>query len=387
MRRLILTTLAALLGVAGTLSPRPAAAFEQEYFEMQRRIAQLEGLVADLQDRQAVRTSYASETTAMDDGGAASGCTSCGGAGCDRCYRSMCSSCQPACGGPYGNVEFGTFIPFATNGDSPTIGTAGAAFATGNAGAALAAGAAAFTGSAAANTPTGIGFFVTPRLTIGRDFANGMGLRTRWFYFDHTNSPATDGAQTITSRLHAMTWDVETYGTLRRGRHSGTASGGYRYAEFAGVSRAFNAATDGTARQGHYGNGFTGSIVGTSVVGRSGNFSVFSGLRGSMLMGDLYASVLNNFTGAFPYQKTQTYSLFSIMELSIGSQFKRPLRNGSTLLIGSSMEAQYWMDGGTLNPWTYVAANPVTAATGGPFNATPGGFLLLGFWNNVGLSY
>jgi hypothetical protein len=283
--------------------------------------------------------------------------------------------------------EIGTLQPFATNGDAPTLGTAGAALtARGQAAAGVA-----FTGSGIPNSVTGIGLFIAPRLTLGYQ-ASGpsrMQFRTRYFQFDHTNSLLTDAAgNNLTARLRMQTWDVETAGTLVRGRHSGEMFGGFRFADFNALSRAFNAANDFTANQGAWGAGITAGITGRSVFGRSGRFNIQSGVRGSMMMGDNYASIRNNFAATFPYQVNHTYNLFSIWEVHLGSMWKRPLRNGSTLLIGSTVEAQLWQGGGSLNPWSYVVANPLAAGNfAQTASGTPGSFMMLGYWNSLGIQF
>ena len=385
MRRFFLTTLAAVLAAAGMLPANQAMAYEQEHFEMQRRIAQLEGIVADLQQSQTIRTSYEGDPAPVEEG-ASVGCSSCGGSGCNHCC--ITRSCCPPAGGFFSNFEMGFVQPFANNGDAPTLGTAAGALA-GGLGAPLAgaaATAAALAASPIAATPTALGTFVAPRVTLGYQIPGGMGFRTRYFTFDHNNTVLTDAVgNTLTSRLRLQTWDVETFGSLVRGRHSGTMFGGYRYADFNTLSTATSAATATgfTARQGAGGNGITGGITGTSQIGNSGRFSINSGVRGSLLFGDLFSSVLNANTGANVYQKTQINNMFSIWEVSLGSMYKMPLRNGSNLLIGSSIEAQLWQGGGSLNPWTYVTFNNPTAIV----NGTNGSFAMLGFWNSVGLSY
>lgn len=379
MRRFFMAALAALLGVALAIPRSAAAAGDSEHADLQRRIAQLEGLVDELQQK-VVPAAYAQPSG--DD--AAMQPTP------QPTYTYRTYSNSGPSGSVYVNIEYGFVKPYATNGDAPNsntvFGLAGTAGIPGSGAGNL--------GSSTMAAPAGpvpatvYDYKFAPRFTWGVTLPSGMGLRTRYFLFDQNARNATDGSgNDISGRLRAQTLDIETYGTLRRGRNWGTMYGGYRYADFTTASTFTQAgiASRDTARQGAFGSGITAGLMGTSIIGETGNFSINSGLRGSLMLGDLTASAQNALTGAIPIQFTNQNNFFSIWELVIGSQYRRRLNNGTNLILGSSIEAQLWQNAGSLNPWSFLGANGGGPGTG--IVATPGSFVMFGFWNNLGWSF
>ena len=394
MRRFFLTALAALLGVALVLPARQVAAYEPDQTDLQRRIAELEGMMAEVRQGQAVQASYM-QPGPMD--GSVEGSIDPNSGAPVYDYPSFPVSSGPGYpveSGFTAQAEFGFLKPFATNGSSPgfyspqVTGAGAGTIALSNAAVA----------SAGADATADINFQVAPRVTIGYKIPGGMGIRARYFQFDHTGNlanPATTA--NLSSRLRLETADVESYGVLRRGRNSGTMFGGIRYAQQSAASRFTNAAgtVNAAATQNTFGTGITGGITGASVIGQSGYFSLNSGVRGSVLFGNAQYQLTDGAGFAAPTATnasgiggvSRQNNVFSIWEVSVGSQFRRPLPNGFMLTIGSSVEAQLWQGSGTLDPWAHLKDVGGLTFNGARNAASLGDFAMLGFWNSFGLSY
>ena len=401
MRRFFLASIAALLGVAFVLPARPATAFEAQHADLQRRITQLEGMLEGMQQKvEQVEQASFNQPSADDMGSQPMTQTT---TSSQPVYRTRTYYSYPTDSGLIGSVEFGFIRPFATNGDLPNLNTAATVVNGIGTGPNLDLGpggplAAPIPGVANGAAQANINYQIAPRFTFGYVIPGGMGLRARYFQFDHTTTLTDPGpfANTISSRLRCQTLDVETFGTLRRGRNSGTVFGGYRYADF-NTASAVGAVGFGpaiTATQGAAGQGITGGITGTSIVGQSGNLSINSGIRGSAMMGDIFATHVANpvfLAGLVPpatagnananYNSGNNF--FTILETTLGSTYRRRLSNGTQLVIGSSIEFQLWQGAGSLNPWTYLATNAPSSGVVG----TPGSFGMFGFWNSFGFSY
>lgn len=389
MRRYFLAALAAWLAAASTLPVRPAAAFEGEHTELQRRMAQLENMVEEMKQQQAVRAAYFQPAPGMQNALPPSG---------EEMYSYPVVP-APAPGYPIesgfiAHFEFGFLKPYAVNGDAPSFYSARFGSLVPNA-----ATAAVLSGAITAVGPdrgVDMGYQFAPRVTVGYRIPGGMGLRARYFSFDHTGTMfEPTSTASVTGRLRLQTIDLETFGTLRRGRNSGTMFGGVRYADHTATSRVTDTAGtfDGAVTQNAGGTGLTAGVTGSSIIGSSGNFSVNSGLRGSVLFGDAQYQILNA-AGFAPLvfegpisgfsRISRENNMFSIWEVTLGSQYKRQMRNGVLLVIGSSIEAQLWDGAGTLNPWSHfqdVGFNNERR------DNSLGSFAMLGFWNSFGLSY
>lgn len=202
-------------------------------------------------------------------------------------------------------------------------------------------------------------FEASPRITVGYVFEDGLGIRTRWWDYDHANSvDTTAGLANVNSGLSVdtYTWDLEVFDTFRLNRNWALQlSGGVRYNEFdenfstvanvGGLTTAFtNYETDFA--------GF-GGLVGAQLWRDLGDgFSVFMTSRGSILMDDttMRSQLAPLGIVTFDDAQTQIDHVKGIWEMQLGVAHSRDIGEGASIIAHVAAEYQMWMNyGGT---WT-----------------------------------
>jgi hypothetical protein len=246
------------------------------------------------------------------------------------------------------------------------------------------------------DTPHGTSwnFESAPRFWLGYTNADGLGVRARYFDFDHDAIGSTAAGtgifrQTVESGLKVSALDLEVTQSARLGLTWLNAGGGLRYAETslsASVVDNFGFTHDSTAS--FHGIGPTVFLEATRPIG-NGNFALFATARGSLLFGDARQRVTETFpipSGNFS-ESLVASQVVTVGELQLGGQWQRSTRYG-TFFARSAFEAQAWSGAGNLT-------QPPLEALFGPFlnlgeshsRATPGGdFGMVGFTFSFGVS-
>lgn len=167
------------------------------------------------------------------------------------------------------------------------------------------------------------------RLTLGRQNADGLGARLRFFEFDR-------GSRVGTSVLgvEARYLDAELTQAVDFRRWNLLFSGGLRYAEIQAANDTFTVDSFGTS-----GFGVTFSGQASRDLNKSGSLRMVSSARWSAVYGNSHSLTLPG---------TTNDNLMNIMEINIGPRYRRCLRNGAYLTIGGGFEAQYWSNAASI---------------------------------------
>lgn len=222
--------------------------------------------------------------------------------------------CKDRCGGWVGGVDFLLLRPYAGGGWLQSGGNANAQ----------------------------LNFNPAYRIYLGRQNADGLGGRLRFFEFDRG---VTNGTSIL--GVEARYLDAEMTQAVDFRRWNLLFAGGLRYAQIEGNS-GVNTALPGFGFDG-FGLTFAGQA--TRDLNKSGSLRMTSGARWSAVYGNSSTSL----NGA-PGVTRNRDDLVNILEINIGPQYRRQLRNGAYLTFGGGFEAQYWS-----NPVS-VAAVPLGIA-------------------------
>ena len=230
--------------------------------------------------------------------GCASGCTD----GCNTC----CSSrhvgrdfwvCKDRCSGFVGGIDFLMLKPFASE-------------------------------DALVNGDAQFNYNPSYRLYGGWQNRDGLGARMRYFEFDR-GTTGTGGALGIEVRY----LDIEATQAVDFRRWNLLFAGGIRYFETNYQS--------GTLLSGFDGVGLTFAGQATRDLNRSGTLRLTSGARWSAVYGNTKEG-----TVAALNTNIDRDDLVNLLEVNIGPQWRRQLRNGGYMTLGGGLEAMYFSNGG-----------------------------------------
>ena len=168
---------------------------------------------------------------------------------------------------------------------------------------------------------------ISPRITLGYETCSGMGLRTRWWMYDHEigrNSSDVFAVDTYTVDLELFeSFNINDCWALE-------ASGGLRYNNFDEVVN-----DGGINRRASFSG--VGAIVGGELSRKISCGRLFSRIRLAMLADD--KSILNTDSNDDPPRLGSTQGM---VEVALGHEHRRTLSNGSQLVIRGFAEWQNW---------------------------------------------
>lgn len=227
--------------------------------------------------------------------------------------------------------------------------------------------------------PFSYDYDLTPRVWFGLNADNGLGIRTRYWQYDHAADPfrsqptdamamaqvvetifpasivAIPAIETLVVRdeLETQTLDLEATQGIDFGKFSAVASGGVRYvmlrqSMFASVA---GGAPDRSLAWSRRFEG-VGPVVAIELerpIGRSG-LAFIGSFRGALLFGnkDLYREVVNGIDEGLPIVSLHhAAEVLGIGEIQLGAEWTRTLPNGTDVLIRGTYEGQLWSDTGT----------------------------------------
>lgn len=212
------------------------------------------------------------------------------------------------------------------------------------------------------------GFDVSPRLTLGYVSPDGLGVRVRWWEYNHASDSAygqgdVAGQTGDPSQISVDTYtiDIEFYEELSVGCYSTLEiSGGIRYNEFEEQIIA------NTNRFSGFG-GLIGAELNRSLaIGGS----VYARARLAILMDDKKVILASE---SVPVQSTLLDSTQGMTEIGFGYEYSRCLCGGSILTARVGAEWQNWFN---------YSSTSINGTYGGPSDVGFGGFLV-----GVGLEY
>lgn len=195
------------------------------------------------------------------------------------------------------------------------------------------------------------------RLWIGYEFADGFGVRTRYFQFDHTATATSvfpGGVVTplnLAYGLETHVFDLELTDALRLGdKWNLLLSAGFRYVEYREVNTADITIVGLTPIT--LATGFESQSYGMTIGGElrrpiGQRFAFFGSARGSVLFGkedEVLVIGIPGLLGAGGIDLTEREddNVKSILELQIGGQWNYELSNGSLFFVRGSVEGQIW---------------------------------------------
>jgi len=223
---------------------------------------------------------------------------------------------------------------------------------------------------------------ITPRIWMGFQSASGLGMRSRYWEFDHDTGPMSQTATATTAPIfvevygarsniarNAFAADTETMTTTHSLRlnafdleatkafHPGTSSMllgfGLRYAKMKQKFRAeVTTAADVIDELVVHDHGFEGfgPTVSLEVIHPfgDGGFDLYGALRASVLFGDAYQDILEiknagADVGRDSYRGEET---LSIAEIAMGVQYSYETSGGTLYFVRGGYEGQIWFDAG-----------------------------------------
>ena len=180
----------------------------------------------------------------------------------------------------------------------------------------------------------------TPRIWVGYQGANGLGLRMRYWEFDQIEFGSTAiGSDSIAYDTFVI--DLEAIDTMQINTDwVVTLAAGLRFVDFTETRLAVDAA--GTPITGHSFDGDSfGATVGAEVRRPLWNCLMgYASARGSVLFGDQSEFAI---TPAGPVLiDFETDNVFSITELALGVDWTRQTSRGSEFFVRAGYEVQFW---------------------------------------------
>ncbi len=168
-------------------------------------------------------------------------------------------------------------------------------------------------------------FEATPRLWLGWQRADGLGIRARWFEYDGTSNLPT----AIINDLNMVTIDLELTDTFTLGsKWEGLFSGGFRYAHYEEVTAANPGPTDFLEVDSAY-----GLVLGVELYRHlRNNIYLFGLARGSAMYGK----------DVFDHGAVDQDVTFFITELQGGAEYRREICGTTYLFARAAVESQYW---------------------------------------------
>ncbi len=223
------------------------------------------------------------------------------------------------------------------------------------------------------------GFEPAQRYTLGLIGPGGLGVRARYFEFDHQEAALEGGGSAL--GVDAYTIDVELFEAFELNQNwAMEISGGIRHA---GFREGFLDVDGGVLESRGIGSDTIGGIVGTELRRSVGIGVLYARTRLAIVQGDKRA--FQNI-GAAEIQDLQLVDVTQgMMEIAIGSEVNYELASGAVLFARSGLEWQTWYDvsnefGGA--PDILGGADVSEMFWEGPSNVGFGGFTF-----SAGISY
>jgi hypothetical protein len=210
-------------------------------------------------------------------------------------------------------------------------------------------------------------FDICPRLWFGYVGASGLGVRARYFRFDHGLDAESFGAETTEEfdEYDAGTWltgnghlavyavDVDVFQQTHFGMWNAVLGGGLRAG---GVGRTFNYSIDEPVEDiltGKLSKEFDG--VGPTVfaefrrpIGRRG-LALIANTRGSVLFGNERLTIEGEFLDLFAAEASEKNdAIVGVAEIQLGAEWSRPLAAGGRAFVNVLWEGQLWSGSGPI---------------------------------------
>ena len=222
-----------------------------------------------------------------------------------------------------------------------------------------------------ANARVTFDFEASPRLTLGRRSCDGLGLRVRWWNYDHAAAPAIANEFL---RVDMFTLDLELFDVIQPTCNSELEfSAGVRYVDFEEYLQNGQLLKIAT-------NALGGTVGAEFRRTTSAGGWFYARGRGGVLLGDRTVDDTDAGTLAALYQLNDTVPSF--LDLGFGYQLEHCLPSGKLLRFRAGGELQKWFD-----LTEGIAINLNTSATRFETFAGPGAVGFGGFGIGVELCH
>jgi len=189
-------------------------------------------------------------------------------------------------------------------------------------------------------------FEAAPRFWMGWVNECGLGIRFRYWDFDHTQTVASQYGQgrTDSQRFDISVSDLEITDTMQLTcLWELTISGGVRYVDY--DERRFTTFVRDGSIAGL--QEFRSSTWGPTISAELrrpiwGCLDVFANVRGSAMFGDEDELLWDPQGQQRMLVGSESADVKFITEMQLGSEYNRPLSNGARLFFRGAVEAQYW---------------------------------------------
>lgn len=256
------------------------------------------------------------------------------------------SACEPACGGGLiGGVEILALRPYASDPEQLSISAGGDTFSL----------------SLPDNS-----FDIAPRFWLGYVGPEGLGVRGRYFQFDHNLDAETlvveadadtpffgEGRFTSSGQLDIYAADVEAFQQINLNRWNVRLGGGLRAG---GVGRVFSFGVqelDEPPSRSELSKKFDG--VGPTIFGEfrrpigGRGIALVANARGSVLFGSERLRIANIGFGLLGDELSEKHdAIVGVGEIQLGAEWNRPLARGGNLFVSALWEGQVWSGSGAI---------------------------------------
>lgn len=195
-------------------------------------------------------------------------------------------------------------------------------------------------------------YSITPRLTLGYVFDNGLGIRTRWWQYDQ-DGDAIFPDTLVAMGVDAQTVDLELFEVFDlNDRWSVEIAGGIRYNDF--KEWMIDSIPDATRSNSFSGFGGEISLEARRSLGRWGGLYLRG--REAILQGD--KTVLNYRPATTDQNAILRDSTLSMTEIAMGYEYTRQLRR-AVVTVRTGYEWQNWSNfSSAFTPVTTAPTNP-----------------------------
>ncbi len=190
------------------------------------------------------------------------------------------------------------------------------------------------------------GLKASPRVSIGGQTCNGLGVRGTYWEYDNAVSenlvqPTPDDPNQVVHGWDVHVFDLEVMRNQSNWGWDFTLSGGYRLADYEeGATTELNGTESAALNTRFFGNGITGAIeMRRSLWSR---FGIMLNGRYSLLFGAERISATN--VNIPPITIDQSFDARYIIEGQAGIMYQHPICGGGYWFGRGGVEAQYWND-------------------------------------------
>jgi len=217
------------------------------------------------------------------------------------------------------------------------------------------------------------------RVWVGLAFEDGVGVRGRYWEYDHNSNPVTlndptgdivffgplDGTNGGTGRFQAgfipdetvvaqsdidvYSFDLEAYQKVNYRRWQNVVGGGFRYGAISQQYNAFATMTPTFTNNSHRFDGIGPTIMAEVRRPLTSGLAFLASARGSYLFGTTRINNVRNDNGIDNFFNSTEDTAMVVTEFQVGLDYSRTLSNGARFYLALMGDFQSWQQGGNSN--------------------------------------